>query len=84
MIRNSINMKLNYEAILLVSFGGPEKMEDVRPYLEHVLRGKNIPEARKEEVVHHYELFNGVSPINAQSCILVDALRTELNRFNID
>lgn len=84
MISNSANMKLNYDAILLVSFGGPEKMEDVRPYLENVLRGKRVPDARKEEVVHHYEMFNGVSPINSQNRSLVDALRTELNRFDID
>ena len=67
-----------YDAILLVSFGGPEKMEDVLPFLENVLRGRNVPRERMLEVAHHYELFGGVSPINAQCRELLAELKLEL------
>ena len=56
-----------FDAILVVSFGGPEGMDDVMPFLENVTRGRNVPRERLEEVAHHYELFGGVSPINAQN-----------------
>ena len=46
-----------YDAILLVSFGGPEKPADVLPFLENVLRGKNVPARRLLEVAEHYEMF---------------------------
>ena len=68
----------NYDAILLVSFGGPEGMDDVMPFLENVLRGRNVPRERMTEVAHHYELFGGVSPINAQNRELMAALQQEL------
>ena len=55
-----------YDALLLVSFGGPERPEDVVPFLENVTRGKNIPRERLEEVGEHYFLFGGRSPLNAQ------------------
>src|SRR5215212_3455248 len=71
-------MKTDYDALLIVSFGGPEGMEDVVPFLENVLRGRNVPRERMLAVAHHYELFGGVSPINAQNRALIDALRTEL------
>jgi protoporphyrin/coproporphyrin ferrochelatase len=58
---------MKYDAVLLVTFGGPDKMEDVMPFLENVLRGKNVPRERMIEVSHHYELFNGKSPINEQN-----------------
>ena len=67
-----------YDAILVLSFGGPEGMDDVIPFLENVLRGRNVPRARLEEVSHHYKLFDGVSPINAQNRALIAALRKEL------
>jgi len=67
-----------YDAILVMSFGGPEGMDDVMPYLENVLRGKNVPEARMKEVAHHYEIFGGVSPINRQTEALTSALEKEL------
>ncbi|MBD0325771.1 MAG: ferrochelatase, partial [Pyrinomonadaceae bacterium] len=51
-----------YDALLFVSFGGPEGMADVMPFLENVLRGKNIPPERMRAVAHHYELFGGISP----------------------
>ncbi len=74
---------MTYNAILIVSFGGPEKMEDVIPFLENVLRGRNVPRERMLEVAHHYEHFNGVSPINAQVRELIAALRTELDQHGI-
>ncbi len=67
-----------YDAILIVSFGGPEGMDEVMPFLENVLRGRNVPRERMIEVSHHYELFDGVSPINAQNRALIDALQAEL------
>jgi ferrochelatase len=67
-----------YDALLVVSFGGPEKMDDVMPFLRNVLRGRDVPEERLREVAHHYERFGGVSPINAQNRALVGALEAEL------
>ena len=67
-----------YDAILVVSFGGPEGMDDVMPFLENVLRGRNVPRERMIEVSHHYEGFGGVSPINAQNRALIAALEAEL------
>jgi ferrochelatase len=67
-----------YDAILFLSFGGPEGMSDVMPFLANVLRGKNVPESRMKEVVHHYEQFGGVSPINQQNRNLIKALKEEL------
>ncbi len=69
----------DYDALLLVSFGGPEGPEDVIPFLENVLRGRNVPRERMLEVAEHYELFGGVSPINAQNRALLAALVAELN-----
>ncbi len=67
-----------YDALLLVSFGGPEGMDDVMPFLENVLRGRNVPPERMRAVAHHYELFGGVSPINGQNRNLIAALQEEL------
>jgi ferrochelatase len=67
-----------YDAILIVSFGGPEGMNEVIPFLENVLRGRNVPRERMMAVAHHYELFGGVSPINAQNRDLISALKNEL------
>ncbi|MGL4512012.1 MAG: ferrochelatase [Lacipirellulaceae bacterium] len=68
-----------YDAVLLVSFGGPEGPDDVMPFLENVLRGKNVPRERMLEVAEHYQHFGGVSPINAQNRLLIAALRSELD-----
>ena len=68
----------NYDALIVVSFGGPEGMNDVIPFLENVLRGKNVPRERMLAVAKHYELFGGVSPINAQNRQLIAALEQEL------
>ncbi len=73
----------HYDALLLVSFGGPEGMDEVLPFLENVLRGRNVPRERMLEVAHHYELFGGVSPINGQNRALIAALKPELEANNI-
>ncbi len=73
-------MSTAYDAILVVGFGGPEKMSDVMPFLENVLRGRNVPQARMLEVAAHYEHFNGVSPINGQMRDLIAALKVELEQ----
>lgn len=67
-----------FDAILFVSFGGPEKKEDVIPFLENVLRGKNVPRERMLEVAEHYYHFGGASPINEQNRQIISALETEL------
>lgn len=67
-----------YDALIVVSFGGPDKREDVIPFLENVLRGRNVPRARLEEVAEHYYHFGGKSPINDQNRALIAALRQEL------
>ncbi len=67
-----------YDAILVVSFGGPEGPDDVIPFLENVLRGKNVPRERMLEVSEHYQHFGGVSPINEQCRDLIAALEQEI------
>jgi len=72
-----------HDAILIVGFGGPERREDVMPFLENVTRGRNIPTARLLEVAGHYDHFGGVSPINGQVRALIAALLPELERRGI-
>ncbi len=71
---------MNYDAILVVSFGGPEAKEDVIPFLENVLRGKNVPRERLLTVADHYYHFEGKSPINRQTRDLIAALQAELEQ----
>src|SRR5450755_79254 len=71
-------MDMNYDAVLVVSFGGPESREDVIPFLENVLRGRNIPRERMLTVAEHYYLFEGRSPINRQTRDLIAALESKL------
>ncbi|MET8140561.1 ferrochelatase [Sphaerisporangium sp. NPDC005288] len=68
-----------YDALLIVSFGGPEKPEDVMPFLENVVRGRGVPRERLLEVEAHYQGFGGVSPINQQCRDLIEALRPEVD-----
>jgi len=75
---------LPYDSFLLVSFGGPEGPADVMPFLENVLRGKNVPRERMLEVAEHYQHFGGISPINAQNRALIDALRREFDEQGLD
>jgi ferrochelatase len=74
----------NVDAIIVVSFGGPEGIDDVMPFLENVLRGKNVPRERMLEVFEHYKHFGGVSPINEQNRQLIAALQAELHEHHIE
>ena len=69
-----------YDAVLLVSYGGPEGPDDVLPFLRNATAGRGIPDARLTEVGAHYALFGGVSPINARNAELAGALAAELGR----
>lgn len=73
-----------YDSLLFVSFGGPERREDVIPFLENVTRGRSIPKERLAEVAEHYYHFDGKSPINDQCRALIKALATELESHDID
>jgi protoporphyrin/coproporphyrin ferrochelatase len=77
------NDSIPYDAILLVSFGGPESREDVIPFLQNVLRGRNVPHERMLEVAEHYYHFDGVSPINEQNRELIKALRAKLPQMGV-
>jgi len=70
--------RADYDALLIVSFGGPEGMDEVMPFLENVLRGRNVPRERLLDVAKHYELFDGISPINRHNRDLIAALKDEL------
>ncbi|WP_454560774.1 ferrochelatase [Mycobacterium haemophilum] len=68
-----------FDAALLLSFGGPEGPEQVRPFLENVTRGRNVPPERLDEVAEHYLHFGGVSPINGINLALINELQAELD-----
>jgi ferrochelatase len=68
-----------FDALLVLSFGGPEGPEQVRPFLENVTRGRNVPAERLDRVAEHYLHFGGVSPINAINRALITELRAELD-----
>lgn len=69
---------MSFDAVLLLSFGGPEGPEQVRPFLENVTRGRGVPPERLDEVAQHYLHFGGVSPINGINRALIAELRAEL------
>jgi ferrochelatase len=73
-----------YDAVLLLSFGGPEAPDEVMPFLRRVTAGRGIPDDRLEAVAHHYDLFGGRSPINDQNRALIAALEAELKERAID
>lgn len=73
-----------YDALLLLSFGGPEGPDDVMPFLENVTRGRGIPRERLTDVAEHYLHFGGRSPINDQNRALLDALRADLDSRGLD
>jgi protoporphyrin/coproporphyrin ferrochelatase len=75
---------MKYDAILVVSFGGPESHADVIPFLENVLRGRNVPRERLLAVAEHYYHFDGRSPINTQTRDLIAALAAELEEHRIN
>ncbi|MBW1640277.1 ferrochelatase [Microbacterium resistens] len=79
-----VEVPVDYDAVVLASFGGPEGQDDVIPFLRNVTRGRGIPDERLEEVAHHYRHFGGVSPINAQNRELKAALEAEIARRGLD
>ena len=73
-------MQFTYDALLVVSFGGPDGSDDVLPFLENVLRGRNVPRERMLEVAEHYYHFGGRSPINEQNRQLIAAIERDLTQ----
>lgn len=77
-------MPQKYDAILMIAYGGPDKPEDIRPFLENVARGRPIPRQRLEEVAHHYELIGGKSPINDLTIRQAGKLERQLKENGYD
>src|SRR3569833_4317329 len=75
---------MRYDALLLLSFGGPERPGDVMPFLRNVTRGRGVPEERLESVAGHYHLFGGVSPINQQCRDLTAAIEADFASHGVD
>ncbi|MEE2853874.1 MAG: ferrochelatase [Actinomycetota bacterium] len=75
---------MEFDAVLLLSFGGPEGPEQVRPFLENVTRGRNVPPERLDHVAEHYLHFGGVSPINRINLALIQQLEAELHDRGLD
>ncbi|RVW03349.1 ferrochelatase [Rhodococcus spongiicola] len=73
-----------FDALLVLSFGGPETPEDVRPFLENVTRGRGVPPERLDAVVEHYMHFGGRSPINALNRDIIERVENELRSAGID
>ena len=67
-----------FDSVLVISFGGPQGLDDIRPFLANVLRGRRVSPQRVEEVTHHYELFGGVSPITAITRLQAEGLQHRL------
>ena len=67
-----------FDSVLIISFGGPQGLDDIRPFLANVLRGRRIGADRVEEVARHYELFGGVSPLTAITLRQAEALGVRL------
>ena len=74
----------HFDALLVLSFGGPERPEDVMPFLENVTRGRGIPRERLLEVAENYYRLGGASPINEQCRSLIAALREELDAHQVE
>ena len=75
--------KAKCDAVLMIGFGGPTRADEVRPFLDNVLRGRPIPRERYEEVVHHYDLLGGCSPYNDLTMRQAAALRAELEKKGV-
>jgi ferrochelatase len=73
-----------YDALLVLSFGGPETPDDVMPFLRNVTQGRNVPDERLAIVAEQYALFGGRSPINDHNKALIKALEAELKEHDID
>ena len=69
-----------FDAVLLIAFGGPQHRDHIRPFLANVLRGRRVPPERIEEVAHHYELFDGISPLTELTMRQAEALKDELSQ----
>jgi ferrochelatase len=80
----SSNVPDEFDSLLIVSFGGPEKPGDVMPFLENVTRGRNIPRERLLEVAEHYQHYGGASPLNQQVRDLMAELKPALRQAGID
>ena len=72
-----------FDSILLIAFGGPEKADEIRPFLQKVIGGRSIPTERVEEVIRHYELMGGRSPLNELTFRQAGALRQLLKHKKI-
>ncbi|MDB5350604.1 MAG: ferrochelatase [Planctomycetota bacterium] len=79
-----MTISTDYDALLIVGFGGPEGRDDVIPFLENVLRGRNVPRERMLQVAEHYNHFGGVSPLNGQVRDLISALKPELESHGVN
>jgi protoporphyrin/coproporphyrin ferrochelatase len=77
-VSSELSSPEKYDALLFVSFGGPEGPDDVLPFMENVTRGRGIPTERLIEVSAHYQLFGGVSPINGQNQALITAIQARM------
>ncbi|GGM72872.1 ferrochelatase [Longimycelium tulufanense] len=75
---------MSFDALMVLSFGGPEGPDDVRPFLENVTRGRGVPPERLDEVAEHYLHFGGVSPLNRLNQDIIAAVEAELKRWGID
>jgi protoporphyrin/coproporphyrin ferrochelatase len=78
-----VNESASCDGVLMVGFGGPTRADEVRPFLDNVLRGRPVPPARYEQVVHHYEMLSGRSPYTELTLRQADALRATLARLEI-
>jgi len=78
-----MNANHPYDAIFIIGFGGPEGLEEIRPFLDRVLAGRPVPRDRYEEVVRHYEAFRGRSPYNELTRELAEGIRTELRHRSL-
>jgi len=74
----------DYDALVVVSFGGPEGLADVMPFLRNVTAGRGVPDSRLERVAEHYYRFGGVSPINQQCRDLILAVQKDFEAAGID
>jgi ferrochelatase len=72
-----------FDAVLIISFGGPQGLHEIRPFLQNVLRGRRVPPERVEQVAHHYELFGGVSPLTTLTERQAEALAAQLEARNL-
>jgi protoporphyrin/coproporphyrin ferrochelatase len=69
---------MSFDSVLLIGFGGPTQSSEIRPFLQNVVRGRNVPPQRLEEVAHHYEVIGGRSPYNELTFLQAAALRAQL------